>query len=98
MIKAAFVLSLFPTPSIIPAPIAITFFNAPAISTPITSFDLYTFRFVFSNSAADNSRDELLLEERVTAVGNSLITSFAKLGPESVTYFLLLILAVSTNI
>ena len=96
--KAALVLSLFPTPSIIPAPIAITFFNAPPISTPITSLDLYTFKFVFSNNAADNSSDMLLLDERVTAVGSSLATSLGKLGPESVTYFLLSILADSENI
>jgi hypothetical protein len=37
VIKAALALSPYPSPSIIPAPKAITFFNAPPNSTPITS-------------------------------------------------------------
>ncbi len=51
VIKAAFALSPYPRPSEMPAPNAIIFFNAPPISTPITSELVYTRKLPFMNKS-----------------------------------------------
>ncbi len=76
-----------PHPSRIPAANAYTFFNAPAISTPITSFYVNNFKgptdivnyIYFANSSFSDAT--------TSNVGIFFIISFANEGPEITQYY-----------
>ena len=84
VIKAVRALAPKPTPSEIPAPIAITFLTAPPSCMPIKSSLLYTRneRPQCSKSAncCANSGE---VDETEIAVGEPIAISFANVGPES---------------
>mmetsp|Transcript_15084 Transcript_15084/g.25533 ORF Transcript_15084/g.25533 Transcript_15084/m.25533 type:complete len:277 (-) Transcript_15084:999-1829(-) len=80
-------IALFPSskPSTIPAAIARTFFNAPAISTPTTSSEMLT-RKQGDASKLDASRARFRSFDAATIiVGRPAISSTAKEGPERIT-------------
>mmetsp|Transcript_173169 Transcript_173169/g.555338 ORF Transcript_173169/g.555338 Transcript_173169/m.555338 type:complete len:227 (+) Transcript_173169:324-1004(+) len=74
-----------PRPSHIPAAIASTFFNAPAISTPTTSSVVLTRKYGDINSLCTTEAAAGSAEAATTAVGRWSMISFAKEGPETTT-------------
>ncbi len=83
VMRAALVLSPKPKPSEIPTARAITFFNAPDISTPTMSRFVYTLNLGVINISCMYSAVCLSLADTTTAVGKSLDTSSAWLGPDN---------------
>ncbi len=80
--SAAWALGPSPMPSTTPAAMAITFFNAPPISTPTTSSLPYTRRKRPRNSSCTSATVRASAAATTTAVGMPLATSDAKLGPD----------------
>ena len=74
-----------PRPSATPDAMAMTFFIAPPISTPITSSLPYRRRYGLRNSAWTSSVAGASADAASTAVGSCCATSIAKLGPDSTT-------------
>jgi len=69
-----------------PAPIARTFFSAPAISTPITSWFVYTLNDPCERLSCTVTASLRFFEATTTSVGILLRISYAKLGPERTQY------------
>ena len=83
VINAARALSPRPSPSLIPAASAMTFFTAPPISTPVTSSLEYTRRAPPCRSCAVIPANFPSFDARVNATGRPRATSAAKLGPDN---------------
>mmetsp|Transcript_18161 Transcript_18161/g.45766 ORF Transcript_18161/g.45766 Transcript_18161/m.45766 type:complete len:212 (-) Transcript_18161:521-1156(-) len=70
-----------PSPSHMPAAMAMTFLTAPPISTPMTSLDVKTLKFEFAKSSTVSSHRRSEAEATVTAVARPAAISLAKEGP-----------------
>ena len=81
VIKAALVLSPYPSPSAIPAASAITFFKDPPSSIPRTSGLVYTRNTSFIKISCTPSATDFFLAPATTVVGSPIPTSSAWLGP-----------------
>ena len=83
--RAALVLSPKPSPSRIPAAIAIEFLSDVAISTPTTSSLVYTRKYGRTNASRTSAHAAASLPAATIEVGTRRLTSSAWLGPTKLT-------------
>ncbi len=82
MIRAASVLCPSPSPETTPAPMAITFFAAPASSTPTTSEEEYRRSVGLASVSRSSAASAMSSLATTAAEGAARASSAAKVGPE----------------